>query len=119
MFVIDAIRQKYEMLRVAMDERMSRLWAASESLAMGRGGVTMVAEATGLSRATICTGISEFEELGSIPTTPVFPPQRVARSNRVHGRDRIRLPGGGRKLIEVKDPAILPTLERLLARSSW
>jgi hypothetical protein len=29
-------------------------------------------------------------------------------------RVRIRLPGGGRKLSEVKDPAIVPTLEKLL-----
>ena len=29
-------------------------------------------------------------------------------------RDRVRLPGGGRKLSEVKDPAIVPTLEKLL-----
>ena len=76
---IDAIRQKYEMLRVAMDERTSRLWAASESLAIGRGGAAMVAEATGLSQATICAGVREFEQLGSIPTTPVVPRQQVAR----------------------------------------
>jgi Rhodopirellula transposase DDE domain len=111
---IDAIRQKYEMLRVAMDERTSRLWAASESLAIGRGGAAMVAEATGLSQATICAGIREFEQLGSIPTTPVVPRQQVARPNRVQSRDRIRRPGGGRKLTEIKDPAIMPTLERLL-----
>lgn len=111
---IDAIRQKYEMLRVAMDERTSRLWAASESLAIGRGGTAMVAEATGLSQATICAGIRELEQLGSIPTTPVVPRQQVARPNRVQSRDRIRRPGGGRKLTEIKDPAIMPTLERLL-----
>ena len=29
---IDIIRQKYEMLRWAMDERVSRLWAACEAL---------------------------------------------------------------------------------------
>jgi len=61
---IDAIRQKYEMLKTAMNERMTRLWAASESLSIGRGGETTVAEATGLSRDTICAGISEFEEVG-------------------------------------------------------
>ena len=44
---IDIVRQKYEMLRAAMDERMSRLWAASEAIALGWGGVTLVAKATG------------------------------------------------------------------------
>jgi DNA-binding phage protein len=51
---IDVVKQKYEMLREAMDERMSRLWAASEALTSGWGGISSVAKATGLSRATIC-----------------------------------------------------------------
>ena len=58
---IDAVKQKYVMLRAAMDERMSRLWAA-RSDCLGWGGISSVAEATGLSRATICAGIREFED---------------------------------------------------------
>ena len=111
----DTVKRKYEMLRAAMDERMSRLWAASEALAIGRGGATLVAGATGLSRATIRAGIREFERMGLIPTVPVTPQQPVPKPNRVQWRDRIRLPGGGRKSIAVKDPAILATLEKLLA----
>jgi hypothetical protein len=111
---IDIVRQKYEMLRAAMDERMCRLWAASEAIALGWGGVTLVAKATGISRPRICAGIREFEQLGLIPMTPVTPPQFGPRPNRVLWRDRIRLPGGGRKATEVKDPAILSTLEKLL-----
>jgi DNA-binding phage protein len=111
---IDVVKQKYEMLREAMDERMSRLWAASEALTSGWGGISSVAKATGLSRATICAGIREFEELGLIPTTPVVPQRPEPGSRRMQWRDRIRLPGGGRKLTEFKDPAIVPTLEKLL-----
>jgi hypothetical protein len=107
-------RAEYEMLRASMDERMSRLWAASEAIALGWGGVTLVAKATGISRPTIRAGIREFEQLGLIPTTPATPPQPVTRPNRVRWRDRIRLPGGGRKATEVKDPAILSTLETLI-----
>ena len=43
---IDVVKQKYEMLREAMDERMSRLWAASEALTSGWGGISSVAKAT-------------------------------------------------------------------------
>jgi hypothetical protein len=111
---IDAIRQKYKMLRAAMDERMKRLWAASEALACGWGGISLVSEATGLSLKTIRDGIRECEELSLIPTTPASLQKPIPAPCRMQGRDRIRLPGGGRKLIEVKDPAILPTLERLL-----
>ena len=111
---IDTIRLKYEMLKAAMDERTKRLWAASEALASGWGGISLVAEATGLSRVRIHAGIRECEELGLIPTTPE-PLQRPRPPRcQMQGRDRIRLPGGGRKRIEVKDPAILPTLEKLL-----
>jgi hypothetical protein len=112
---IDVIRKKYVVLRTAMDERTRRLWAASEALASGWGGISVVAEATGLSFPTICAGIRECEELSLIPTTPDSLQEPTSARSRKQGRDRIRRLGGGRKLIEVKDPAIVPTLERLLA----
>jgi Rhodopirellula transposase DDE domain len=111
---IDTVKQKYELLRAAMDERLNRLWAASEAIMIGRGGVTLVAEATGLSRVTIRAGIQELEALGLVPAIRVTPRRAVSRPIRVGWGDRIRRPGGGRKLSEVKDPAIVPTLEKLL-----
>lgn len=50
---VDFIKQKFETLCPFMDERMRRLWAAAEACALGRGGITAVAAATGLSRTTI------------------------------------------------------------------
>jgi hypothetical protein len=111
---IDTVKQKYELLRAAMDERLNRLWAASEAIMIGRGGATLVAEATGLSRVTIRAGIRELEDLGLVQAIRIAPRQALSRPIRVQWGDRIRLPGGGRKLIEVKDPAIIPTLEKLL-----
>src|SRR5690242_4494404 len=111
---IDTVRQKHEMLRAAMDERMSRLWAASEAMALGRGGVTLVAEATGISRRRICAGMREFEQLGLIPTIPATPQPPERRPSRAQWRGRVRRPGGGRKLAEAKDTVLVPTLERLL-----
>jgi Rhodopirellula transposase DDE domain len=111
---IDTVKQKYELLRAAMDERLNRLWAASEAIMIGRGGTTLVAEATGLSRVTIRAGIQELEDLGLVPAIRVTPRQAVSRPIRVRWGDRIRRPGGGAKLTEVKDPALIPTLEKLL-----
>src|SRR3954469_16499701 len=111
---IDVVKQKFEMLRATMDERMCRLWAASEALAAGWGGISSVAKATGLSPATIRAGIQEFEELGLLPTGLDSPQRPEPSPRRTQWRDRVRLPGGGRKLSEVKDPAIVPTLEKLL-----
>jgi hypothetical protein len=112
---IATVRQKYEMLRASMDEQMRRLWAASEALTLGWGGVTLVAEATGMARKTICAGIREIKQLGMVPTTPVTPQAPEFSPSRAQWRNRIRRPGGGRKLAESKDPVIVPTLERLLA----
>ncbi len=57
---VATIRTKFEALRPFLDERRRRLWAAAEAVALGRGGVTAVATATGLRRNTIHTGIDEL-----------------------------------------------------------
>jgi hypothetical protein len=98
---LDAIKSRFERLRPAMDERLCRLWAATEALALGRGGVTWVAQATGVSRKRIGAGIRELRELATPPTPP--PPSQ-----------RIRRPGGGRKRASERDPTLLADLEALV-----
>ena len=51
-----AIEAKYQALRGRLDEATVRIWAATEARSLGRGGVTLVAKATGLSRTTIHAG---------------------------------------------------------------
>jgi hypothetical protein len=99
---LEAIRNRFELLRPAMDERMCRLWAASEALALGRGGVTWVAQATGVSRKRIGAGIRELRGLAAAPAPP--PPQEQP----------IRRPGGGRKRATERDPTLLSDLEALV-----
>jgi hypothetical protein len=94
---VAAIRAKFEGLRPHLDERRRRLWAAAEALALGRGGETAVAAATGLRRNTIRAGIGELRAGG-----PAVPDQRV------------RAPGGGRKARAAGDPAPLRDLEALV-----
>ena len=60
--VIAAVRQKFELLRPIMTERLRRQWAASEAMALPRGGISLVAEATGLSRTTLRAGLRELRE---------------------------------------------------------
>ncbi len=105
---MSTIKGKFEQLRSVMDEKMCRLWAASEAQALGHGGIALVAEATGLSRIRIRTGIRELEQMAetsSADNLSVIAPRQRS----------IRRPGGGRKLTEVKDPAIKTTLEQMLA----
>jgi hypothetical protein len=96
---IGRIRRKYRSLNVEMDERRRRQWAAAEARELGWGGVTAVAEATGLSRTTITAGLREL-------TLP-------ARKRAVEGI-RIRRAGGGRKALTEVDPDLLSALESLI-----
>jgi hypothetical protein len=96
---MERIRRKFRALGVEMTERQRRQWAAAEAREIGRGGVTAVARATGLSRTTIIAGRREL-------TLPVK--QRRAFITRV------RRPGGGRKPLTQTDPSLLAALEALI-----
>jgi hypothetical protein len=98
--IIATVRRKYELLTPILTERMRRHWAASEALALPRGGPTLVAQATGLSRTTIWAGIRELRRGG--PTAASDDAQRSRR------------PGGGRPFVEADDPALIDDLERLV-----
>ena len=95
-----ALTEKFKTLSPVLNEHARRLWAATEALALGRGGISAAARATGLSRPTIYAGIEE------IHTGTVTMPR---------GRDeRVRRPGGGRKKRTVHDPTLLHDLEALV-----
>jgi hypothetical protein len=99
---IDRIRRKYRPLQHALDERARRLWAATEALELGWGGVTAVAEATGLSRTTIRAGMVEVRA------------EARSRKKATPPTARIRRPGGGRKPLTHHDPDLLAALEELV-----
>lgn len=61
MSAVDTLSRKFEVLFCVLDERTRRLVAAAEASAMGFGGVTTVAKASGLSRGTVIRGIAELE----------------------------------------------------------
>jgi hypothetical protein len=109
------MRTRFELLRPLLDEKLRRLWAAAEAIAIGWGGVSRVAAATGLSRQTITAGARELLSLGMSPGDSVSNTEtdRQTQCHRQH--HRLRLPGAGPKLTEVKDPTILSAIERLLA----
>lgn len=97
--VVEGLRQKSQLLKAELDERGRRLWAASESLVLGHGGVKAVVEATGLAENTVRRGRQELR----VPIAAKPPPVR-----------RIRCPGGGRPPVTVTDQALLPLLEGLV-----
>jgi Rhodopirellula transposase DDE domain len=95
------IAAKFAILKPLLDERARRLWAAVEARALGRGGISQVAAATGLSRATVRAGWQELTRPATA-TGPQTPPERLRR------------PGGGRKPLGTRDPHLLQALETLV-----
>jgi len=64
---MERVREKFLALAPMMDERMRRQWAATEAMALGWGGVSTVAIATGLARNTIAAGMRELEHRRHTP----------------------------------------------------
>jgi hypothetical protein len=103
--LLEGIRNKFELLRPLMNERLRRQWAACETLTLPRGGATLVAQATGLSRTTIWAGRKELRQQLDLPPEDIQP-------------QRIRALGGGRHLAEDDDPALIRDLEALVEVST-
>jgi Rhodopirellula transposase DDE domain len=95
--IIAQVRKRYLVAREGLDERARRQVVAAEALTLGWGGATLVAQATGVARATITLGLKELR--GQVPRAP---------------EGKSRRPGGGRKALAAQDPAVLTELERLV-----
>ena len=96
---IEPIRIRFNKLAWTLDERMRRLFAAAEASALGRGGITKVAQATGVSRRAIHVGLQELSDLKE----PVENPPK-----------RIRKEGAGRKSVIQTDVGLMSALEKLV-----
>ena len=94
-----AIRRRFRLIARHLDERQRRLVAAAEVAAAGRGGVSAVARATGVSRRAIRAGAKDLRARGAAALAP----------------GRIRRPGGGRKRTRDTDPTLVRDLEALIA----
>ena len=101
------IEAKYQALSGRLDEATLRLWAATEARSLGRGGVSAVAKAIGMSRTTIHAGLAALKTAASTP--PVS-----ARET----HPRIRAIGGGRKKLTAKDTNLLRDLDALVEPTS-
>jgi transposase len=90
------IAARYKALKPVLDERARRLLAAAESQVVGKGGISAVAQATGISRPVIRQGIAELKNPDTLPP------------------GRIRRKGGGRKRAVEKDESLISDLQNLL-----
>ena len=91
----DELSRKFALLAPVLDERQRRLWMAVEAREAGRGGITVVARATGAARSTITRGVDELDSGAT-------------------SSGRVRRAGAGRKRADAVDPALTAALERLV-----
>jgi transposase len=96
MDVVEKFRKKFKLVSPHLNEKTRRIWTATEAKIYGYGGITILSEATGLSRDTISFGLKELKSKNKIDI------------------DRIRKSGAGRKKLVDIDKTILNDLEALL-----
>ena len=94
------IRKKWRAVGATLNELARRHWAAAEAKAVGRGGVSVVARATELSRATIYKGLAELSSGDTVES------------------GRIRRRGGGRKALASTQNALAGALDALVEPTS-
>src|SRR5215207_1084592 len=90
------VRARFQMLSPFLNERTRRLAAAAEAAASGRGGISRVSRATGVSRRAIRSGLAQLRSPGT------------------SDGDRIRRAGGGRHKAVATDTTLKGDLERLI-----
>jgi hypothetical protein len=91
----ESVARRYAALRPYLDERQRRRVLAVEAVELGRGGITVVAQATGVHPDTVAKGVQELEGGGE-------------------SSGRVRAPGGGRKRASETDPGLAPALRALV-----
>jgi hypothetical protein len=116
---LETIRQKFATVRPFLDERARRIWAAAEAAALGYGGISLVARATGLARSTIYEARRDLQALPPAPdpasaSAGEAPAPGGPGSAGGGPSKRLRRPGGGRKRLEVADPTLTAALEALV-----
>jgi hypothetical protein len=91
----EELEQKYSQLFPHLNERQQHLLAASDAERLGRGGIALVARASGFSRPTLYRAIRDLHR----PPLPI---------------ERVRHPGAGRKALTEQDPLLVQALEALI-----
>ena len=99
--LLEIIEAKYSALEIYFDERTRRIWGAVEARSLGRGGMSRVSEATGMSRSTLHLGMKELDQMSQ-------------PGGEVLELGSTRKAGGGRQRITTSDVSLLEDLEGLI-----
>lgn len=98
------LAEKIGMLLPCLNEKQRRLYLASEALAAGRGGISAVSRASGVSRRAIADGVRELK--GGDATS-------------LRADAPVRRKGAGRKPVSESQPGIAAALEGLVSPETF
>lgn len=93
--VEEVLTRKFSRVLPQLDERQRRVLLGAEAEAIGRGGVTIVARAAGVSRPTVRKGMAELTGDSTAP-------------------GRVRRPGAGRKPMKEVDSGFSSALDAMV-----
>lgn len=93
---MQSVQRRTDIVWPHLTERGRRLFLGAEARELGWGGVSAVAEATGIARSTVQRGLAEIDRPSDLPV------------------ERSRRQGAGRKSVTDNDPELLAALDRLV-----
>lgn len=94
------LREKYSMLLPHLNEKEKRLVLSSDALSFGRGGMSLVSKASGVSRVTLNAGLKDLKQEVDYTVKSV---------------NTIRRQGGGRKKEIDKDATLQKVIEEIVS----
>jgi hypothetical protein len=120
-----ALVDRFNVLLPLLSELQKRLYCGAEAKAIGRGGISLVSRLTGVSRNTIAKGMKEFDEqlaalnwnLELPQETELSQENELPQETKTKVADKLgrsRKKGGGRKLIEEKNPEIIKLIKDMI-----
>jgi transposase len=96
----DALKDKLRKVLPYLNEKQQRIFAATEAMSLGYGGISKVARLTGFSRTTIHKGIQDAE------------------IKDYEALEKIRLAGGGRKSTHLRNKEVRKAIDDLVEDST-
>jgi hypothetical protein len=113
------LENKIQTILPFLNESLKRKYLASEAIALGKGGIKIISEISGVHRNTIGAGIKELSGKDKTTIPSITTNSTDSQCEEKKERERIRAPGGGRKSIVETQPDILDALERIVDPVSY
>ena len=116
---IDEYKQSITAMTALLDERQRRFYLATQAKMIGRGGITLISNLSGINRDTISDAIKEFDRLvDNDAGSPNYGKIQNIEGTTNEGKQRIRKSGAGRKSLQSQQPQLVDALLSIVRRDN-